>query len=176
MLRPPVDAAPFAGINRWLHLTYCGDCSNSDSPGTLVSGRPVRKSFNWCLCTYSWVSAPRRRCLRFDSLLVPGLPNFGYQSIKFPSKKTLMLPSLTSIVKPAVQSYLLCVTNSYALLECQIIKCPLESSYNISANIMTQRSLIFFLAPFNKLKKLCWPPINWLAHKFPPLLTCSPFP
>ena len=79
-----------------------------------------------------------------------------------------MLPLLTSSIQPAKQGYLLCVTNSYALLECQIIKCPSESSYNISATLMTQWPLIFFLAPFHILKKLIWLPINRLSHKFPP--------
>ena len=86
---PPVHDVPFSGISRWLRLTYFSDCSNSDNSGTLVSGRLVRTLFNWCLCTYSWVSAPRRRCLQVDSLLVPGLPNFGYQSVSFLVKKPL---------------------------------------------------------------------------------------
>jgi hypothetical protein len=79
-------------------------------------------------------------------------PRFRLPVRKFPSKKTFMLPSLTSIVKSAMQGYLLCVTNSYALLECQIIKCPYESSHNISATLRIKWPLFSFYLPFTYLK------------------------
>ena len=132
-------------------LTYSGDCSNSEKSGTLVSGPLVRASFNWCLCTYSWVSAPHCRCLRVDSLLVPRFPNFGCQSISFLVKRTFMCQLLASTAKPPTQGHLLCVTNSYALLKCQIINCPSESSYNNSVQFMTQ------WPPFHILKTLLAP-------------------